>query len=240
MTRGAPGCRSVGGHGQTGGMARSSGTDAPRITLTEPPDLQDWVPAPGDVLTGDRIEGKRIDVLDLAGGRLPDLEIEECVIDTLRADDADLRGLRVRDSLVDVLDAPILRASSSSWREVRVSGGRVGSAELYDAGLNGVEFVGMKFGFVNLRGSTITDVVFRDCVIDELDIADAKLLRVSFDGSSIRAAEGSNTRIDHVDLRGADLDRVERLEGFRGATIGADQLYTLAPLLAAQAGYRVD
>ena len=221
-------------------MARTSGTDAPRITLTEPADLQDWTPGPGDVLTGDRVEGKRIDVLDLAGERLPDLELEECVIGTLRADGADLRGLRVRDSVVEVLDAPVLRASSSTWREVRIAGGRVGSAELYDAGLNGVEFVGMKLGFVNLRGSTLTDVVFRDCVIDELDIADARLLRVSFDGTRVRAAEGSNTRIDHVDLRGADLDRVERLEGFRGATIGADQLYTLAPLLAAQAGYRVD
>ena len=222
-------------------MARSSGgTDAPRITLTEPADLEDWTPGPGDVLTGDRIEGKRIETFDLSGERLPDLEIEESVIGTLRADSADLRGLRVRDSIVETLDAPVFKASSSSWREVRIAGGRVGSAELYDAGLNGVEFVGMKLGFVNLRGSTLTDVVFRDCVIDELDIADAKLLRVSFDGSSIRAAEGSNTRIDHVDLRGADLDRVERLEGFRGATIGADQLYTLAPLLAAQAGYRVD
>lgn len=221
-------------------MARSSGTDAPRITLTEPADLDDWTPAPGDVLTGDRIEGKRIETFDLAGERLPDLEIEESVIGTLRADGADLRGLRVRDSVVEVLDAPVFKASSSTWREVRIAGGRVGSAELYDAGLNGVEFVGMKLGFVNLRGSTLTDVVFRDCVIDELDIADARLLRVSFDGSRIRAAEGSNTRIDHVDLRGADLDRVERLEGFRGATIGSDQLSTLAPLLAAQAGYRVD
>ncbi len=219
---------------------RTGGTDAPRITLTEPADLQDWAPGPGDVLSGDRIEGKRIDVLDLSGERLPDLEIEECVVDTLRAGDADLRGLRIHDSLVDTLDAPVFRASSSSWREVRVSGGRVGSAELYDTGLNGVEFVGVKFGFVNLRGSTLTDVVFRDCVVDELDIADAKLLRVSFEGSSIRDAEGSNARIEHVDLRGADLDRVERLEGFRGATIGTDQLYTLAPLLAAQAGYRVD
>jgi uncharacterized protein YjbI with pentapeptide repeats len=221
-------------------MARSSGTDAPRITLTEPADLEDWTPAPGDVLTGDRIEGKRIETFDLAGERLPDLEIEESAIGTLRVDGADLRGLRVRDSVVETLDAPVFKASSSSWREVRIAGGRVGSAELYDAGLNGVEFVGMKLGFVNLRGSTLTDVVFRDCVIDELDIADARLLRVSFDGSRIRAAEGSNTRIDHVDLRGADLDRVERLEGFRGATIGSDQLYTLAPLLAAQAGYRVD
>ncbi|MFJ3035249.1 pentapeptide repeat-containing protein [Curtobacterium pusillum] len=221
-------------------MPRSSGTDAPRITLTEPADLDDWTPGPGDVLTGDRIEGKRIETLDLAGERLPDVEIEESVIGTLRVDGADLRGLRVRDSVVEVLDAPVLRASSSAWREVRIAGGRVGSAELYDAGLNGVEFVGMKLGFVNLRGSTLTDVVFRDCVIDELDIADARLLRVSFDGTRIRAAEGSNTRIDHVDLRGADLDRVERLEGFRGATIAADQLYTLAPLLAAQAGYRVD
>jgi uncharacterized protein YjbI with pentapeptide repeats len=221
-------------------MPRSSGTDAPRITLTEPADLDDWTPGPGDVLTGDRIEGKRIETLDLAGERLPDVEIEESVIGTLRVDGADLRGLRVRDSVVEVLDAPVLRASSSAWREVRIAGGRVGSAELYDAGLNGVEFVGMKLGFVNLRGSTLTDVVFRDCVIDELDIADARLLRVSFDGTRIRAAEGSNTRIDHVDLRGADLDRVERLEGFRGATIAADQLYTLAPLLAAQTGYRVD
>ena len=221
-------------------MARSTGTDAPRITLTEPTDLQDWSPAPGDLLTGDRIEAKRIAVLDVAGERLPDLEVEECVVGTLRADGTDLRGLRVRDSVVETLDAPVFRASSSAWREVRVAGGRVGSAELYDATLNGVEFVGMKLGFVNLRGSTLTDVVFRDCVLDELDIADARLLRVSFEGTRIRSAEGSNTRIDHVDLRAADLDRVERLEGFRGATIGADQLYALAPLLAAQAGYRMD
>ncbi|QKS12672.1 pentapeptide repeat-containing protein [Curtobacterium sp. Csp1] len=221
-------------------MARSTGTDAPRITLTEPTDLQDWSPAPGDLVTGDRIEAKRIAMLDVAGERLPDLELEECVVGTLRADGTDLRGLRVRDSVVETLDAPVFRASSSAWREVRVAGGRVGSAELYDATLNGVEFVGMKLGFVNLRGSTLTDVVFRDCVLDELDIADARLLRVSFEGTRIRSAEGSNTRIDHVDLRAADLDRVERLEGFRGATIGADQLFALAPLLAAQAGYRVD
>ncbi|GGL86169.1 hypothetical protein GCM10009706_26130 [Curtobacterium citreum] len=221
-------------------MARSTGTDAPRITLTEPTDLQDWSPAPGDLLTGDRIEAKRIAMLDVAGERLPDLELEECVVGTLRADGTDLRGLRVRDSVVETLDAPVFRASSSAWREVRVAGGRVGSADLYDATLNGVEFVGMKLGFVNLRGSTLTDVVFRDCVLDELDIADARLLRVSFEGTRIRSAEGSNTRIDHVDLRAADLDRVERLEGFRGATIGADQLFALAPLLAAQAGYRVD
>jgi len=221
-------------------MARPVDTRAPRITVTEPTDLDDWVPAPGDLLTGDRVEGRRVDVLDVAGERLPDLEIEECVIDTLRADDADLRGLRVRDTVVGTLDAPVLRASSSTWREVRIAGGRVGSAELYDAGLNGVEFVGMKLGFVNLRGSTVTDVVFRDCVVDELDVADARLLRVSFEGTSVRAVEGTNVRVEHVDLRRADLVRVERLDGLRGATIGADQLVTLAPLLAAQAGYRVE
>ncbi|WIB60548.1 pentapeptide repeat-containing protein [Curtobacterium sp. MCLR17_007] len=219
---------------------KSSGTDAPRISLTEPADLTDWRPGPGDVLSGDRIDGRRIAALDVAGERLPDLELEACVIEEWHADGADLRGLRIHDCVVESLDAPVLRASSSTWRDVRIGGGRVGSAELYDAGLSGVEFVGMKLGFVNLRGATVTDMVFRDCVIDELDIADARLLRVSFEGTRIRAAEGSNTSIAHVDLRAADLDRVERLEGFRGATIGSDQLYTLAPLLAAQAGYRVD
>lgn len=219
---------------------RTDGTDAPRTSITEPGDLEPWAPGPGDVLSGDRIEGKRIAVLDLAGERVPDLELEESVVEVLRAGDADLRGLRARDAVVEELDAPVLRASSSTWRTVRLSGGRVGSAELYDSAMDGVEFVGMKLGFVNLRGATLTDVVFRDCVVDELDLADAKLLRVAFPGTRIRAVEGTNTRIEHVDLRDADLDRAERLEGLRGATIGTDQLYTLAPLLATQAGYRVD
>jgi uncharacterized protein YjbI with pentapeptide repeats len=221
-------------------MARKSGVAAPRITLTEPGGLEPWAPGAGDVLTGDRIEGKRIGLLDLAGERLPDLELEECVVETLRADGADLRGLRIRDTVVESLDAPVLRALSSTWRDVRVAGGRVGSAELYDSAFSGVEFVGLKLGFVNLRGSRLTDVVFRDCVIDEVDVADAELRRVSFDGSTIREATGTNARIDDVDLRGADLDRVERLDGFRGATIGSAQLIPLAPLFATQAGYRVE
>ena len=219
---------------------RTDGTDAPRTTVPSPSDREPWTPGPGDVLSGDRIEGKRIAVLDLVGERVPDLELEESVVESLRADDADLRGLRVRDTVVEELDAPVLRASSSTWRDVRVAGGRIGSAELSDSGLNGVEFVGMKLGFVNLRGATLTDVVFRDCVVDELDLADAKLVRVAFPGTRIRVVEGTSTRVEHVDLRETDLDRVERLEGLRGATIGSEQLYTLAPLLAAQAGYRVD
>ncbi len=219
---------------------RTDGTDAPRTTIAEPCDLEPWAPGPGDVLSGDRIEGKRVGVLDIAGERLPDLELEESVVEVLRAGDADLRGLRVRDTVVEELDAPVLRASSSTWRTVRVSGGRVGSAELYDSAIDGVEFIGLKLGFVNLRGATLTDVVFRDCVVDELDLADAELVRVAFPGTRIRAVEGTGTRIEHVDLRGADLDRAERLEGLRGATIGSEQLYTLAPLLATQAGYRVD
>ncbi|WP_181431214.1 pentapeptide repeat-containing protein [Curtobacterium sp. MCBD17_021] len=221
-------------------MARKSGVSAPRITLTEPTDLEPWSPGPGDVLTGDRIDGKHIELLDVVGERLPDLELEECVVGTLRADGADLRGFRVRDTVIEVLDAPVLRAQSGAWREVRVAGGRIGSAELYDGSFSAVEFVGMKLGFVNLRASALTDVVFRDCVIDEIDIADARLLRVAFPGSSIREVAGVATRIEDVDLRGADLDRVERLDGLRGATIGGEQLFTLAPLLAAQAGYRVE
>ncbi|WIB26753.1 pentapeptide repeat-containing protein [Curtobacterium sp. MCSS17_015] len=221
-------------------MARKSGVSAPRITLTEPTDLEPWSPGPGDVLTGDRIDGKHIELLDVVGERLPDLELEECVVGTLRADGADLRGFRVHDTVIEVLDAPVLRAQSGAWREVRVAGGRIGSAELYDGSFSAVEFVGMKLGFVNLRASVLTDVVFRDCVIDEIDIADARLLRVAFPGSSIREVAGAAARIEDVDLRGADLDRVERLDGLRGATIGGEQLYTLAPLLAAQAGYRVE
>lgn len=214
-------------------------TEAPRLRPVAPSGLTASDPAEG-LLPGDALEAVAIDVLDVTGRRLTDLDVEDCTIATLRADGTDLRGLRIRDSVVEVLDAPVLRAARTTWQRVEVRGGRVGSAELYDSSLDEVVVAGMKLGFVNLRAATLRDVLFRDCVIDELDLDGARLTRVAFEGCVIREVTGGGTTLQHVDLRGAGLDRVERLEGLRGATISAEQVYTLAPVLAQQAGFRVD
>jgi uncharacterized protein YjbI with pentapeptide repeats len=212
--------------------------DAPRLRPVDPSDLTVWDPTTR-VLPGDALEAVRVPTFDVAGERLTDLDVEDCVFGTVRADETDLRGLRIRDSVIEMLDAPVLRAARTTWQRVEVRAGRVGSAELYDTVLDEVVFSGLKLGFVNLRAAKLRDVLFRDCVIDELDLDGAALTRVAFDGCTIREVAGRSATIEHVDLRGAELDRVERLEGLRGATISVDQVYALAPMLAVQAGFRV-
>jgi uncharacterized protein YjbI with pentapeptide repeats len=222
-------------------MAQRTGTDQPRIEGIE---LEGLEPAPfagsePGVMAGDRFEGLAFGDLDIQDMRLPDVQIEESSIDRWSAGNAELGGLRLRDVTVGVLDAPVLRAARSSWHRVRVDSGRIGSADLAASRIDGLELVGMKLGFVNLRGATVADLLVRDCTIDELDLGGATLSRVAFEGCRIATIAGVADRVEHLDLRGASLERVDPVEGIRGATISSDQVYDLAPLLAAAAGLRV-
>ncbi len=49
----------------------------------------------------------------------------------------------------------------------------------------------------------------------------------------------TGARLRDVDLRGADLSRVDGVAGLAGASIDERQLAELAPLLAAEAGLTV-
>jgi uncharacterized protein YjbI with pentapeptide repeats len=217
------------------------GTEPPRLSEVDPRDLEALDDAGlEELLPGDVVEGRMIGVWDIVGRRLTDLGVEESVIERLLADDAELRGLRLRDVVIDVLDAPVLHAARTTWRGVRVRSGRIGSAELYDTGIDDVEFVGLKLGFVNLRGSRLSDVSFRDCVIDELDVDGADFGRVAFDGCTINAVAGKAASVRSLDLRGADIDGVDGLTGLRGATISDEQVWSLAPVFAREAGFRVE
>ncbi len=42
-----------------------------------------------------------------------------------------------------------------------------------------------KVGYLNLRGSSIADLVFEDSTVDELDLAESEFTRASFPGSHI-------------------------------------------------------
>ncbi|WP_066522699.1 pentapeptide repeat-containing protein [Curtobacterium ammoniigenes] len=218
----------------------ASDTDAPRLNRIEPGGLDPIDDEElGELLSGDLLEGRSGANVDLDGRVLRDLAIEECTFAGIRLDGTELQGARFREVLIDRLDASVLRAARTTWHGVRVEGGRVGSAELYDTRFDDVVVSEARLGFLNLRASRLRDVLFRGCRIDELDVDGAVFERVAFDGCTIGAIAGTAARVAHVDLRGADLDRIDRLEGLRGATLSDEQVWSLAPLLAREAGFRV-
>jgi uncharacterized protein YjbI with pentapeptide repeats len=179
-------------------------------------------------------DGLSADAVALGGAR-----IESCRFTGLRAAEIDLRGTTITETVLEHLDVPIVRASRTRWRDVRIEGGRLGSAELYDAEWQSVHFLGCKLSFVNLRGSRMRDVQFTDCVIEELDLGAAEAVRLALPGTRIQRLDVSRAILQHVDLRGCAFDELTGAGSLRGAAIDPGQLMLLAPLLANELGVTV-
>jgi uncharacterized protein YjbI with pentapeptide repeats len=188
----------------------------------------------GAMLEAFAFTGMRLETLQLGGAR-----IDGCRFEAVEAGEADLRGATIVETVIERLDVPVVRAARTRWRDVRLEGGRLGSAELYDSEWESVHIIGCKLSFVNLRGSVLRDVQFTDCVIDELDLGACEARRVAFPGSRIRHLDVSRASLSDVDLRGCEFDELTGTGALRGAAIDVDQLSLLAPLLARELGIRV-
>ena len=190
---------------------------------------------PRAVVEAVRFQGASFDGLDLT-----DAVLTECELDRVSIVDSALRGLRIAESIVTGLNAPVMPAARSRWRDVWMTGSRVGSAELFESELSGVRIEGSKLGYVNLRGATLSNVIFVDCTIDELDLGGVTATRVAITGCEIGTLDVTRATLRDADLRSSRLSAVTGLDGLRGATIDELQLAELAPHLAAAAGLVVE
>jgi uncharacterized protein YjbI with pentapeptide repeats len=222
-------------------MATQPGTRAPR-----PPALA------FGVLDADATSA----FLDAEGDDLEEVEVVDVAVSELRWEirrrlsDSRLRGLTCRtwkapaltliNCRLEQLDVVALSAPNAGWANTEVLTSRIGSVEAYDADLRQVAFTGCKLGYVNLREAILNDVSFTDCVIEDLDVSRAKATRVALSGCRITRLELGHSSLRDVDLRGAELADVTDPEGLRGATISPDQLFDLAPILAARLGLIVE
>jgi len=217
---------------------KRSGTQAPRITEIRLGHVEPGDPA--ELVRGARIDGQAFQGLETGQLDLSSAVVMECSFTDVAADEADLRSARLRDSVITRSRFGSLKGGRGDWRDVRVEGVRVGSAEFYENSWNSVHFVDCKLTYLNLRAAGLRDVAFTRCSIEELDLADAKAESVAFIGSSVQILDLQRAELKEVDLRGAELHRITGLSRLRGATVSPAQLDQLAPLLAADFGMIVD
>jgi uncharacterized protein YjbI with pentapeptide repeats len=175
---------------------------------------------------------------------LPRLELAGAVIASCRfvglaAEEIDLSGARVSEIELERVNLPVVRAARSEWRGVTI-GGRLGSLEAYDSRWRSAHFSGCKLSFVNFRGAELIDVAFTDCLIEELDLLDAAVHRVSLTGTRVAHLNVQHSDLHDFDLRAATLESIDGLMSLRGTTITPAQLSLLAPLLADEMGLRVE
>ncbi|WP_029291539.1 pentapeptide repeat-containing protein [Cellulomonas sp. HZM] len=174
-------------------------------------------------LTGERLDGQ-----DGSGSRVLECTFDDCSLDGVRLDHA-----RVIDTALSSSRAGELHAASSTWQDCTWSELRLGAVQAYASSWTRVRVVGGKLDYLNLRDARLVDVSFEGVVVDELDLARVQARRVTFTGCRVRRLDLLGAALTDVDLRGVDgLEHLDGIGGLAGATIGSDQLVVLAPALA--------
>ena len=95
---------------------------------------------------------------------------------------------------------------------------------------------GGKVDFLNLRGARLKDVAFVDCVVVELDLQEATVDGLTFEGCTLVAPTFGRGRYAALDLSGATLRSPVGLAGLKGATLSRSQVIDLADALALELG----
>lgn len=207
------------------------------------------MPVP-DPMPLEEVDAAEVDVGDLREGELirargsatlawPAVALRHCVLALVDVAEAGLARARLVDVRLEEPTVADLRAQDSTWRTVRVDGGRLGACDAAGATWDAVTVTGTRIGYLSLRDARLADVTLTDCRIDTLDLAGARLRRVSLRGCTIDELLVTHAVMDAVDLRGAHIARIDGVQALAGAVISPEQLGQVAADLAAACGIAV-
>lgn len=101
-----------------------------------------------------------------------------------------------------------------------------------------MEEVGEKLG-LNLAAD-LRDVLFTDCLIEDLDLVGASVNRVGFVNTRVANLNVQTAKLHDFDLRGATVESISGVDDLTGTTIGSFQLPLFAPLFARHLGLQVE
>jgi uncharacterized protein YjbI with pentapeptide repeats len=218
-------------------MVRTNGGKpgpARRISLPDLTEFEDDLLEPGRDYDSLAFTDRNFTGQDAADARFLECRLERCSVEGLS-----LRRARFVTSVINEIHGASVDLSDSSWRDVDMTGGRLGAMVLAGATLLSVRLRGLKLDFVNLAAARLDDVVFEDCTIGGLDARAGQLRSVSFVDCDVRELDIAEAHMTRVDLTGARLQTLIGVEALRGAIVTRAQLFDLAPLLAAKLGIEV-
>lgn len=182
------------------------------------------------------LDGLEFSGVDISGRDAARAILSECRLTRVSAAGTVFKHARFVDVEASGLTAHELDLSGATLRGLSLVGSRIGALEAYDGDWSSVSFGESKFEWINLRGSRVQDLEFRDCVIGELDLTGASAKRVAFADCRVDSLTLRGATLRDVDLRGADSGDVVPFSGLSGATLDTGQLIGLLGGIAAELG----
>ena len=198
----------------------------------------------GDIGPEEFLEGMEFTELDLAEVDSAQATYLDCSLSRVNFGAAEkpvnLTGARFSGTKIEDCRADTWTMPRGSLMHSEISGTRIGAGVAHDSVWEKVVVNNCRISYLNLRSAKLTDVEFRDCVIDEIDIDRAKASRVSFPGSTVGVLQCEGSTMGNVDLRGLQPHKISGVHSLRGATIDEMQLMLFAELFASELGITVE
>ncbi|TGD37847.1 pentapeptide repeat-containing protein [Brevibacterium aurantiacum] len=198
----------------------------------------------GDIGPEEFLEGMGFSELDLTEVDSSQATYLDCSLSRANFGAAEspvnLTGARFSGSKIDDCRADTLTMPRGSLIHTEISGTRIGAGVVHDSVWEKVIVHNCRISYLNLRAAKLTDVEFRDCTIDEIDLDRAKANRVSFPGSSVGVLQCEGATLGNVDLRGLQPHKISGVHSLRGTTIDEMQLMLFAELFASELGISVE
>jgi uncharacterized protein YjbI with pentapeptide repeats len=146
------------------------------------------------------------------------LQFDTCVLTRLELDRSTLPNLRMVDVRVEKSSAANGTWASPSLRRVEMIGSRLTGLTITEGELSDVVFRECKADFMQIASSRIRDVRFENCVLAEAEFRECTIERVAFSGCDMRNVNLAQARLIEIDLRGS---------GIAGLLLDAAQLGSL-------------
>jgi uncharacterized protein YjbI with pentapeptide repeats len=181
----------------------------------------------------------RFEGTDFGGAHAEGFSFLECSLLDARLDDAHLEGSRWSECTWERAQGVGVSLVEASLVETTLDGCRLGAVSAHGGVWRDVMVRGGKVDFLNLRGANLKDVAFVDCVVVELDLSEATVDGMTFEGCTLLEPTFGRGKYAGLDLSEAQLRAPHGLAGLRGATLSRPQVIDLADALAAELGITV-
>jgi uncharacterized protein YjbI with pentapeptide repeats len=176
---------------------------------------------------------------DLVEWEAHGLSVERCRLTSVQLTGARLERARFADTVFESceLSGAVLEGATFrrvELRQCRLVGLVAGAASFVD-----VRIDGCKLDRSTLVASTAERLVAEGSLFVECDLRDVRWPAARLERCDLTAADVGGARLAGASVRGSALHLVRNVRGLAGATVDAEQLLALAPLLAADAGILV-
>ena len=165
------------------------------------------------------------------------LQFDTCVLTRIELDRSKLPNLRMVDVRVEKSSAANGTWASPSLRRVEIIGSRLTGLTINEGELSDVVFRECKADFMQIASSRIRDVRFENCALAEAEFRECTLERVTFSGCDMKNVNLAQARLIEIDLRGSGIAGLMLDAAQLGSlTVDPSQAMVILQMLGAKVG----